>query len=83
METMLLTSLLLDLAFALMALIALWSLMRLSDYAAIRGESRPPGTAAYVWADTVGRIQGNALAAAIYYAGRWAGACVLLGLLLG
>ena len=73
----------LDICMALIALIALWALMRLADYAAIRGESRPPGTAAYVWADTVGRIEGNALAAAIYYAGRWLGACVLLGMLLG
>ena len=92
MKTMILTSSLLDLAFALAAVVALWAMMRLSDYVAKRAEERNAaeentGASVYSvlgrWGMVMRTINTEPLPAAIYYAGRWAGACVLLGLLLG
>jgi len=77
------TSTALDIGMALVALIALWALMRVADYAAIRGENCPEGSVAFQWAETVARIESDAKSAAIYYGARWAGGCVLMGMLLG
>lgn len=78
------TSTALDIGMALVALIALWALMRVADYAAIRGENAPENSVRKMWADTVFNvIESDARAAAIYYSARWAGGCVLMGMLLG
>ncbi len=92
METMLLTSSLLDLVFALAAIVALWAMMRLSDWVSKRAEERNAaeentGASMYSvlgrWGMISRTINSEALPAAIYYSARWVGGCVLLGLLLG
>lgn len=72
MHDVIILSALVDVGYAIGALLALFLGLRYLDKRA----GRP-------WGDTMGIIRGNDLATAIYYAARWIGACIVVAAFVG
>ncbi|GEM_PF-3270455 len=76
-----------DIVIALIALTLLWVFLRVADWAAKQGQKKhqqgDDESLAARGAMVIARIESEPLPAAIYYAGRWVGGCLVLGMLLG